>query len=379
VKIGYKVRYVTLLLCCIILLPVFLLNITGDGGCSSPQSVFVHLASTDFCVDGSGVRLVGTNSYGILLGYLSLSGLKPSNSTFLVDTAGLYHLRMLRFWTDPSFFSSGLWALYNSSASHSAYFTGFASLADDAKKNNVLLVPSLVTVGDGTWEKLTGEPVGFFYMVGSRTNLLFKNYWVAPIVNRFKNMPQVAWWELGNEQNCCNLNKTEIARRIAWAKDLNAFIKKLDPSHLTEGGWNNSGSLNMTEFDNYNSFEDVSSIHIYSDTLYSLERTIGITDNRTAINDFVSKYFRESENVLGKPLFIGEFNAANSDGNTTAYNYDNWIMQAVYTYDSGAMLVWDLQADTSTTTCSNQHVSPRCTPWLMELLLYWSDQMTASP
>jgi len=379
VKIGYKARYVTLLLCCIIFLPVFPLSITGDGGCSSPQDGFVHLASTDFCLNDNSIRLVGTNSYGILLDYLNLSGSRPSNSTALVNMAGSYHLRILRFWTDPSFFSSGLWTLYNSSASHRAYFAAFASLADDAKKNNILLVPSLTTVSDGTWEQLTGETVGSFYRVGSRTNLLFKNYWVASIVNQFKNMPQVAWWELGNERNCCSLNQTEIARRIAWARDLNAFIKNLDPTHLTEGGWNNSGSLNMTEFDYYNSFLDVSSIHIYSDALYSLEQGIGITDNRTAVNDFVSKYLRESENVLGKPLFIREFNAANIDGNITACNYDNWIMQAVYTYDGGAMLVWDLQADTSTTTCTNQHVSVGCTPWLMRLLLYWSDQMTASP
>lgn len=362
-----------------ILLPVFLLGITRDTGCSSPQDDFLHLAGSDFCLNGNHIRLVGTNSYGILLGYLNLSGLRPSNSSALVNTAGTYHLRMLRFWADPSFFSSGLWTLYNNSAGHRAYLAGFTRLADDAKKNNILLVPSLVTVSDGTWEQLTGETVGSFYRIGSRTNILFKNYWVAPIVNQFKSLPQVAWWELGNERNCCNLNNTGMAQRIAWARDLNGFIKNLDPIHLTEGGWNNSGNLNMTEFDNYNSFEDVSSVHIYSDTLYSLERGIGIMDNQTAINDFVSEYLRESERMLGKPLFIGEFNAAKIDSNTTAYNYDDWMMQAVYTYGGEALLIWDLQADIDTTTCDIQHVSPGCTPRLMQLLLYWSDQMTATP
>lgn len=95
---------------------------------------------------------------------------------------------------------------------------------------------------------LPGGNHGDFYTSTVIKNV-FKNY-IRVLVNRYKDSPAIFAWELGNEPRCSGprlgAGSCNVATINAWAAEMSAYIKSLDPHHLVavgdEGFINNPGS-----------------------------------------------------------------------------------------------------------------------------------------
>jgi hypothetical protein len=323
-------------------------------------------------LNGSTVRLVGANSYGILSGYLGIGYVTNAveNSTQRFEDAYDYDIRVMRFWLDvaPSDYWFGeMWMQWTTPSDHSTYFAALDDLIADARANDIYIIPSFASAYDQWTAQGGGEN---FWVVNSSTNLLFKD-WVSAIVTRYVNEPQIAFWELGNEANYFSKfgsSQATQAEVIIWAQDLYNYIKSLDTNHLVEGGWNNMGNMNMADFDALNNFLDVSSHHIYDKDLYSYEAGLGITDPREAVDDYVRRFTEYSHNDLNMPIVFGEFNA-----NLTADPEDpfvRWFFESCYNHSSDMALIGSWEEGYLTN--DDYLVTPTHRPVIAQDISFWS-------
>jgi hypothetical protein len=336
---------------------------------------FVEVRGASLFLEGSRLRIVGGNSYGILSHYLGLGSVTtgvPNSAQRLVD-ASAAHLRALRFWLDiaPSdeWFSQAH-GIFSAQADHADYFGAFDRLLADARATRILLIPVFVSAYD-QWTKHGNDTN--FWTVGSTTNVQFKA-WVTAWVTRYRNEPQIAWWELANEPNhfsTVGLSRAGHDQLVVWAKDMVALVKGLDANHLVEGGYNHVEPLDMASFDALNSFVDIASSHIYDEDLYALQAQLGITGRKEAVNDFVKRFTDRAKQALRKPIVWGEFNGNFSiDPNNP---YPEYFLEAVYTYDGDGALIWSWEEGYAS---GDAHYVSRATrPAVVASLATWSDIM----
>jgi len=344
--------------------------IPGSGG----QGGFIIAQNAQLYLNGERIRIVGGNSYGIFSEYLGaghVTDLVP-NALQRFEDAKSANLKVIRFWLDiaPSDYWFGkAYDMYNNPPDHSLYFEALDRLLDDAAANGIRIVPVFASAFD-QWT-MEGSNTNF-WIVGSQSNLLFKDF-VYEIVNHYKNDPRIAWWELANEPNYYStiwLSKATHSELVVWATDLAAFIRSIDSNHLIEGGYNNMGNLDMNKFDELNSFMDIASHHIYDVDLYTLEAGKGITDEYTAVNDYVQMFTDRAKNVLGMPILWGEYGA---DMNAEPMSpFHDWFLEAIYNHDSDVALVWSWEEGYT----SDPHVvSLTYRPHVAQNLSYWGSVM----
>jgi len=320
-------------------------------------------------LNGQAQKILGANSYGVLGGYLGIGYINnqtPLSPVRLQDAAKT-GLHAIRFWldiTNSDYWFPRAYSKFAQDDNHSAYFSALDSLIFDAKANGIYLVPVLASAYD-QWTALgNGES---FWKIGSETNLKFKE-WTKAIVRRYSGDPQIAWWEVANEPNYSARSDpygADLDVLTIWSSDILKFVKSLDSVHLVSGGFNNTGTLDITTFDKLNRPFDLASIHIYENDLYGLERGIGITDKERAIQDFVKRYSDYTKNVLQKPLVFGEFNGDNTT--PTAWFVDKFLNYALSNANAALIWVWE-EGNPSAT----YYVSPTTTPQIVETLRGYS-------
>jgi mannan endo-1,4-beta-mannosidase len=156
---------------------------------------------------------------------------------------------------------------------------------------------------------------------GAVNSMTYKDF-VGTVVNRYKNDPTVLMWQLINEAETKNSDgtcptSTDDAGRDAlraFADDMGAYVKGLDPNHLVSLGSIGSGQCGMSG-DRYgyvhaSPYIDLLEMHDYVATSNGLWGD--------AFNG-VQKRFNDAA-ALNKPLFFGESGMDPSDpavGGTT--------------------------------------------------------------
>jgi hypothetical protein len=337
------------------------------------NTLFFTTSGPDLVLNGNRVRFVGGNSYGILSGYLGIGYVTNTvaNSTQRLVEAKDHHIRILRFWLDvaPSDYWFGeMWTQWTTPSDHSTYFAALDTMIQEAKANNIYIVPSFASAYDQWTTQGGGEN---FWIVGSATNILFKD-WVSAIVTRYSSEPQIAFWELANEANYFCQFGSSIATQaevITWAQDLYNHIKSNDSNHLIEGGWNNMGNMNMADFDALNNFLDLASHHIYDKDLYAYQSGRGISDPREAVDDYVGLFTNYSHDILNMPIIFGEFN-----GNLTEdpeNPFVRWFFESCHNYTSDIALIWSWEEGYPT---DDYLVTPTIRPVIAQDVSYWSQK-----
>jgi hypothetical protein len=262
-----------------------------------------------------------------------------------------------------------------------AYFTSVDSLIADAKSNSVMLNP-IIGRSSTYWSSLTGDD---YFAIGSKANNLYKTTWVSPIVSHYRNNPQIAWWEIAGEPDCCNYNGTRINQIVAWAIDMASYIRGIDSNHLVGGDWSGyvgyssaTNSLDFSALDKRDACCDLVSLHPYD-----YNRAINVTywtgisaSNLTgAIDEYVRQVTNHAHTVLGKPVEFAEYGSNLASDPTGRWN--RIFMNATLTYDTDSSEVWAWDGSGSP-TCSTWSVSTSCTPVLLGAMTYWSDRMKSS-
>lgn len=132
--------------------------------------------------------------------------------------------------------------------------------------------------------------------------------WVAEIVNRYKDDPSVAFWQLGNEVEIqdvefgdCSLVTDAAETLRSWAEDVAGLIKSIDANHMVSLGTIGGGQCGTqgAEYEYVHSLPDIDlcEYHDYGSPLTPLPGD--------QFNGFEVRVQQCLAN-LGKPLFIGE-------------------------------------------------------------------------
>lgn len=317
---------------------------------------------------------MGANSFGILSDYLGIgrvTGTQPSLER-LTEAANC-GLHIIRFWLDIApgdYWFGRVYTKFNQSNDHHDYFDPLDHFISDANANSIRLVPVLASAYDQWTQTGAGDN---FWQVGSRTNLVYKQ-WVAAIVQRYSNNTTVAWWEVANEPNYAatiGLSRANIPTVTTWGKDIYNYVRAIDHNHLVSGGFSNTGNLDLQEWGSLNEPFDISSMHIYEKDLYGLELGKLIFDHESAIRDFVQTYSDYSHKVLHKPLVFGEFNAGKLT--RSPWFVERFLHYAVTGADGA--LIWSWEEGQSS---DPYLVSPEQTPEVVNVLQQYTTRLSTN-
>ncbi|GMP44931.1 hypothetical protein CsSME_00013653 [Camellia sinensis var. sinensis] len=155
-------------------------------------------------------------------------------------------------------------------------------------------------------------------------------------------------WELMNEPRCTS--DTSGSTIQGWITEMASYLKSIDSNHLLEAGlegfYGQSGSqkqqfnLNFqvgTDFIANNQIPgiDFATIHSYPDAW--LPGTS--EDNQISfLNNWVNTHIQDAQNILGKPLLVGEFGKSWKDPGFDTKQRDvlfNTVYSAIYSSASG--------------------------------------------
>ncbi len=131
-----------------------------------------------------------------------------------------------------------------------AWWQAFDQMVNDASSRNIKLIPSIAWC-IYAFPNEAGEPVTRFFQDSSRSNRDLKEY-TRELVTRYKDNPDILFWELGNEYNlksdhvssgdtACQAgsgNGSYSSSDLAtFVTDYAYYIKSLDPNHLISSGY----------------------------------------------------------------------------------------------------------------------------------------------
>lgn len=218
---------------------------------SSSTSVPTGFVKTDgqrFVLNGQRFNPVGTNAYWLAqLGSTSLI----QQALAEIAQAGSNVLRVWG-WNDVTSPSGTYYQLWNGATPTINYgadgLQKFDTVVASAKAAGIRLVVPLTN----NWQDYGGMDRYISQIAGGGQHSLFytntaiknayKNY-VNAFVTRYKNEPTIFSWELANESRCNGCSTSVIT---AWAKEMSAYIKSIDPNHMValgdEGFFNQPGS-----------------------------------------------------------------------------------------------------------------------------------------
>ena len=126
--------------------------------------------------------------------------------------------------------------------------------------------------------------------------------WVIEVVDRYKNDPRIAFWQLINEGEIipCSPAPGPFQTLYNWAADVSSTVKSIDPNHLVSLGTMGSGQCGAQE----SAYQDLHSLpwidlceyHDYGSP------SVGIPGD-----EFNGLQVRIDQcNALSKPIFVGE-------------------------------------------------------------------------
>ncbi len=309
----------------------------GADAATVPSSI-VKRCGVHFCVDGKEAYFAGANSYDLFT-YGSGSG---DTETQYMDKAAIDAqmakmaadgVNLVRTWM----FSHESWHGFNTSRGvmNEQQWAEFDYVLYSAAQHGIRVIPTFENYwsaygGIGTilnWNGLSsGDPAnGAFFdpalCPGCLGDYLYEVDYALNRVNHYtgvgyKDDPTIFAWELMNEprhQNQTPNDNTTGTVFNQWVSTVGAHIKAIDPNHMITTGVEGQGTEYGYGSDNgvpfvatcANQYIDFCSAHIYP-TEYWADLT---TDETAAL---VKRYVADAHDVVGKPMFLGEFNAESS-------------------------------------------------------------------
>jgi endo-1,4-beta-mannosidase len=313
---------------------------------------------------GQRFRFLGGNHFNLLVKYI-YGEFYGQTGGEIFDISSQYNISVIRFWatcSDSYFSNQCLYSLDGSwNKSKESFFSKFDELVADAERHHIYIIPVL---SDG-YDAFTNAAGGQVCQVGSGANLEYKRF-VRDVVSRYKDRSIILAWEIGNEgaSHCSSFNDL-----IMWYRDSAKYIRGIDQTHLISTGENNFGSLDISNFFTVNSQPDIgaSSVHIYDRDLYNIENN----STYKAVLGFVSHWTDASHDLLGMPIYFGEFGTYDV-ANGSDY-YGNFI-RAGYESNADGMMLWSwLDGEECSTPASSggSCITPERTPLVAQQVGYW--------
>lgn len=175
-----------------------------------------------------------------------------------------------------------------------------------------------------------GKSEDSFFFTDHRTRSDYRN-WVRYVVNRvnpltglsYKDDPTIMAWELMNEPNV-----QPDGLRLAWLRDMSAYVKSLDPNHLV-----GSGAANVT-----NRLDDLSIPTIDFGTWHGYPLYYKLSVSR--FDELISQ-FCDTASAHDKPVLLEEFGYARSNPDQ-ARAYAEWLDTLDRDPNCAGWLVWRL-------------------------------------
>jgi mannan endo-1,4-beta-mannosidase len=227
------------------------------------MSTFVRASGTTFECDGQPFRLAGANNY--YLGFASDSMVRA-----VFDLASQMGLNVLRIWAfldcatgapdaPPANAKSGVFFHYwDTTTQAPAYNDGPDGLARLdrtiawAEEAGIRLILPLINY----WDDFGGVRQYLdWFGLGSRDQFYrrpeprqaYKNYAAHVLLRvntltgrRYCDEPAILAWELANEPRCVSADGDRLSDGIdtltAWAEEMSAYLKSIDPNHLVGVG-----------------------------------------------------------------------------------------------------------------------------------------------
>ncbi len=203
-------------------------------------SSFVQRSGSQLLLDGQPYRIVGGNTY--YLGYV----IEPTLNAAL-DLAQSFGMNSIRIWAfldsaqppgewDVSF---QYWDAAKAAPVANEGPNGLQRLdraVASARERGIRLILTLTNNWPDfggmpqyvQWLGLDAKHKNSFYS-DPRCKEMYKN-WVRQIVTRYRNEPAILAWELANEPRCEGHGGSDTL--LAWADEMSAFVRQLDPNHL---------------------------------------------------------------------------------------------------------------------------------------------------
>jgi mannan endo-1,4-beta-mannosidase len=250
---------------------------------------FVGASGTSLVVDGKPLRFFGLNSYNLAGGLLAqrcyLDHTPANYEAKLDDTIrqlGVLGATAIRFW-----------AYQNYAGASGDDFTGLEHVIAKAKAAGIRVVMTL----EDEWDSCsppTGKKGLAWYTTDYKGDygypLSYRAY-VAKIVAHFKDEPSILMWQLMNEAEC-----PDAAALRAFASDMAALVKSIDPRHLLSFGTMGGGQQG-TQGADYETLHRDPNIDLVEAHDYNQE-PLATPPNIAADWQVAQK--------IGKPFFIGE-------------------------------------------------------------------------
>ena len=327
---------------------VLLLLISLSLSATAAIHEFARRCSAEFCVGNASYYFAGANVYD----FFTFGDGADYTDSLLIENQFMNKNRIdehmerlagdgvmvVRLWM----FSHERWHGFEPAKGEfsESQFRLFDYVLESARKNGIYLIPTI----ENYWEAYGGidQRLAWEGLDGGQANRWkffnrdecpgcfeqYKNY-IEYALNRvnhysgiaYKDDPVIFAWDLMNEPRYENAtpdeNSTGITLR-AWVDTMASFIKSIDTNHMVcvgieahesrfgFGGDEGNPFIHIQASD----FIDFTSAHPYPTEHWanlSIEQTVAL----------LNQWITESREILGKPFFIGEFNAHDNHQGTT--------------------------------------------------------------
>ncbi|KDQ21473.1 glycoside hydrolase family 5 protein [Botryobasidium botryosum FD-172 SS1] len=317
---------------------------------SPPASTgFVKTSGQKFTLNGQTFTVVGSNAY-----WMAQLGSNADIDKAFTDlqNAGFTTLRTWGFndVTSPSGTYYQLWSGSTGTLNTGANGLGkFDYVVSSAKAHGIRLIVALTNNWsdyggmDVYVKQITGGTHDQFY-TNANIKSAFKKY-IDGWVSRYKNEPTILAWELANEPRCKGSGGTTSSSCTpktitAWASEISAYIKSIDPNHLValgdEGFYNNGGSTYPYQGGEGIDFDaNLAITTLDFGTFHAYPNHWGISGSLVGWGNTWITDHAASQKRFNKPVIIEEFGILNDQAST----YTSWYNTIVSSGLSGD-LIW---------------------------------------
>ncbi len=269
---------------------------------------FVTRSGTQLMLDGQPFQFTGVNIYNATSdGWCNFEYSDAAFDQTLSDLGP--GKEVFRAW----FFQS--LATENGQRDWSRFDRTIAAAGAHGMKVIVTLTDQAGECGDGATGTSSGFKDATWYESGYRTitqpdALVPYRNWVAEVVSRYKDNPNVAFWQLINEaevtevvngvQQPCPPGNGPADTLRAWAQDVGGLVKSIDQNHLVSLGTIGSGQCGARE-DQYQYVHDIPEIDLCEYHDYRSPKAGIPGDPFNGLQRRIDQC-----NAINKPIFVGE-------------------------------------------------------------------------
>jgi len=351
--------------------------------------------------DGLPYRGIGINYYDCF--YRTLVGGSGGTNTSYDDGFALlaaHHIPFVRF-AACGFWPSD-WALYQTNPTE--YFRRMDGVVASAEAHGIGLIPSLFWF-NACVPDLVGEHCNQWGNTNSATIAFMRKY-VQEVVTRYRSSPAIWAWEFGNEYNSYadmpasiaanfrpNVDVTQGTPASRTAADdiktasiaiaFNDFAKTVrlyDAGRLISAGTD----ISRTNAWHFNNYVPESGLTWSADSQSQFQTMMGILApdpvNFISVHCYGTNMGRigsaaAAAAVIGKPLYVGEFNVSPSNTTDAVQAFKDFISELdLYSVPLASVWVFDLshqEADWSIT-------STNARSWQLDVLDAWNTKTDPS-